>query len=64
MSIIRFPTQFTWYILGAAIHYGGVDSTEIMESPISEMETFLNEQAWLDALQLFGIGPEEADDWA
>lgn len=62
MSEIKKPVQRTWYIIqNGTTHYGYVDPDQVMDSGKENLQIFLNEQDWLDALLLLGIDPNNEE---
>ena len=63
MNQIKYPAQRTYYIVqNGSTHYGYVDPDQVMDSGHNEMQTFLVEQEWIDALALLDINPYQEED--
>ena len=57
---IKKPAQITYYILqNGTIVYGWVEPNQQMNSGLSNIETFLDKQQWIDRLLALGIARDE-----
>jgi hypothetical protein len=61
MSEINKPTALTYHVITnvdeSIVHYGLTDTDQVTTSALTELETFTNEQDYLDRLDALGIDP-------
>jgi len=61
-KIINKPSQTTYYVLiNGSIHFGIVESNQVMESGLNKMETFFVKEKWIDRLLELGISNEKLE---
>lgn len=63
MHYIENPESETWFVArcedGETIHYGSVQPGQTMRTGQPVLETYPTEQAWLEALAVLGVDPNE-----